>query len=80
MSGEMERAALERVCEVFQEFHAFFAGAFGRISVQRVRETLNRKPGGAVWAIHRQNLDGSEPHYYLSDAPEDTPLETLAYV
>ena len=29
----------------------------------------------AVWV-----LDGSEPRYYLSNAPEDTPLETLAYV
>ena len=25
-------------------------------------------------------LDGSEPRYYLSNAPEDTPLEILAYV
>ena len=30
--------------------------------------------------IYRRNLDGSEPRYYLSNAPEDTPLETLAYV
>ena len=28
----------------------------------------------------RRNRDGSEPRYYLSNAPEDTPLETLAYV
>ena len=27
-----------------------------------------------------RNRDGSEPRYYLSNAPEDTPLETLAYV
>ncbi len=32
------------------------------------------------WAVYRRNLDGSEPRYYLSNAPEDTPLETLAYV
>ena len=32
------------------------------------------------WAIYRRNLDGSEPRYYLSNAPEDTPLETLAHV
>ncbi len=31
-------------------------------------------------AVYRRNLDGSEPRYYLSNAPEDTPLETLAYV
>ena len=33
-----------------------------------------------AWAIYRQNLDGSEPRYYLSNAPLDTPLETLAHV
>ena len=27
------------------------------------------------WAVYRRNLDGSEPRYYLSNAPEDTPLE-----
>ena len=51
-----------------------------RFSAQRVRETRNRKPGEVAWAIYRQNLDGSEPRYYLSNAPEDTTLETLAYV
>ena len=49
-------------------------------SAQRVRPTSRRKPGGIHWAIYRRNLDGSEPRYYLSNAPEDTPLETLAYV
>ena len=33
-----------------------------------------------AWAVYRRNLDGSEPRYYLSNAPEDTMLETLAYV
>ncbi len=42
--------------------------------------TSRRKPGPIHWAIYRRNLDGSEPRYYLSNAPEDTPLETLAYV
>ena len=42
--------------------------------------TRQRKPGEALWAVYRQNLDGSEPRYYLSNAPENTPLETLAYV
>ncbi len=32
------------------------------------------------WAIYRQNRDGREPRDYLSNAPEDTPLETLAHV
>ena len=39
-----------------------------------------RKPGEILWAVYRRNRDGSEPRYYLSNAPEDTPLETLAYV
>ena len=49
-------------------------------SAQRVRPTSRRKPGEIHWAIYRRNLDGSEPRYYLSNAPMDTPLETLAYV
>ncbi len=51
-----------------------------QFSAQRVRPTSRRKPGEIHWAIYRRNLDGSEPRYYLSNAPEDTPLETLAYV
>ena len=51
-----------------------------QFSAQRVRPTSRRKPGETHWAIWRRNLDGSEPRYYLSNAPEDTPLETLAYV
>ena len=49
-------------------------------SAQRVRPTIRRKPGEIHWAVYRRNLDGSEPRYYLSNAAEDTPLETLAYV
>ena len=51
-----------------------------RYGAQRVRVTRQRKPGEVLWAIYRQNMDGSEPRYYLSNAPEDTPLETLAHV
>ena len=51
-----------------------------RYSAQRARVTRQRKPGEVLWAIYRQNLDGSEPRYYLSNAHEDTSLETLAYV
>ena len=51
-----------------------------RFSAQRVRVTSKRKPVEEAWAVYRRNLDGSEPRYYLSNAPEDTPLETLAYV
>ena len=49
-------------------------------SALRVRPTARRKPGEVHWAIWRRNLDGSEPRYYLSNAPGDTPLETLARV
>ena len=49
-------------------------------SAQRVRPTSRRKPGKIHRAIYRRNLDGSEPRYYLSNAPEDTQLETLACV
>ena len=51
-----------------------------RFSAQRVRATRKGKPGEEMWALYRRNLDGSEPRYYLSNAPEDTTLETLAYV
>ena len=51
-----------------------------RFSAQRVRPTSRRRPGEIHWAVYRRNLDGSEPRHYLSNAPEDTPLETLAYV
>ena len=51
-----------------------------RFSAHRVRPTVRRKPGEIHWAVYRRNQGGSEPRYYLSNAPEDTPLETLAYV
>ena len=51
-----------------------------RFSAQRVRATRKGKPGEEIWAVYRRNLDGSEPRYYLSNAPGDTSLETLAYV
>ena len=51
-----------------------------RFSAQRVRVTRRRKPGEVLWAVYRQNLDGSEPRYYLSNAPPDASLETLACV
>ena len=51
-----------------------------RFSGQRVRPTSRRRPDDIHWAVYRRNLDGSEPRYYRSNAPEDTTLETLAYV
>ena len=51
-----------------------------QFSAHRVRPTVRRKPGEIHWAVYRRNQGGSEPRYYLSNAPENTPLETLAYV
>ena len=69
--------------EAWQEI-TIAAGSQGprvyRYSAQRVRATKRRQPGEILWAIYRQNRDGSVPRCYLSNAPEDAPLETLAYV
>jgi SRSO17 transposase len=51
-----------------------------RFAAERIRESLDGEPGETRWLIHRENLDGSEPRWYLSNAPEETPLETLARV
>ena len=81
------RTMEERSEELPEEAWREITGAQGRqgprsyqFSAQRVRPTIKRKPGEIHWALYRRNLDGSEPRYYLSNAPEDTPLETLAYV
>jgi SRSO17 transposase len=47
---------------------------------RRVWESRDGLPGRACWLLLRRNLDGSEPRSYLSNAPEDTPLLTLAQV
>lgn len=47
---------------------------------ERVRDSRDEKPGKVVWLLHRRNLGGSEPRYYFSEAPEDTPLDKLARV
>ncbi len=46
----------------------------------RVWESRDGLPGRACWLLLRRNLDGSEPRFYLSNAPEDTPVLTLAQV
>jgi SRSO17 transposase len=46
----------------------------------RVWESREQVPGRACWLVLRRNLDGSEPKYSLSNAPEDTPLAVLARV
>ncbi len=47
---------------------------------ERVRESRDREPGQELWLIHKQNLDGSEPRAYFSNAPAFTPPRTLARV
>lgn len=51
-----------------------------RFAFERVRESREKKPGVELWLIHKENLDGSEPRWFFSNAPEDTPEETLARV
>jgi SRSO17 transposase len=51
-----------------------------RFAAERVRETRDGEPGKALWAVYRENLDGSEPRYYFAHASEEVPLSTLAWV
>ncbi len=37
-------------------------------------------PGRETWVLLRRNVDGSELKYYLSNAPAQTPLVTMAWV
>jgi SRSO17 transposase len=46
----------------------------------RVWESRAGRPGPRAWLVLRRNPDGSEPKYYLSNAPPDTPLRELARV
>ena len=47
---------------------------------QRVWECQDGVPGVERWLLLRQNLDGSELKYALSNAPVETPLQTIAQV
>jgi SRSO17 transposase len=49
-------------------------------AARRVWESREGLPGRECWLVLRRNPDGSEPKYYLSNAPADTPLLTLAQV
>jgi SRSO17 transposase len=51
-----------------------------RFAAERVRDSRDRAPGKPVWLVHRENLDGSEPRTYFSNAPDSTPLSTLSRV
>ncbi len=87
LKGGQRRTMVERSAELPEEAWREITVAEGsqgprsyQFSAQRVRSTSKRKPGEIHWAVYRRNRDGSEPRYYLSNAPEDTSLETLAYV
>ena len=87
LKGGQRRTMVERSDELPEEAWREITVAEGsqgprsyQFSAQRVRSTSKRKPGEIHWAVYRRNRDGSEPRYYLSNAPEDTYLETLAYV
>ena len=51
-----------------------------QFAARRVWESRDDGAGRACWLVLRRNVDGSEPKYSLSNAPEDTPLATLARV
>ena len=85
--GGQRRTLVERSAELPEEAWREITLAEGsqgprscQFSAQRVRSTSKRKPGEIHWAIYRRNRDGSEPRYHLSNALEDTSLETLVYV
>ncbi len=46
----------------------------------RVWEGREGVPGRACWLVARRNHDGTEPKYYLANAPADTALQVLAEV
>jgi hypothetical protein len=46
----------------------------------RVWDSREGQPGRACWLLARRTLDGTEPRYYLANAPADTALGTLAAV
>jgi SRSO17 transposase len=49
-------------------------------AARRVWESREGLPERECWLVLRRNPDGSEPKHYLSNAPADTPLLTLAQV
>ena len=60
-------------------------GAIGPLVFQfaavRVWAVRHRRPGPAIWLVARRSLEAdAEIKYYVSNAPADTPLDTLALV
>jgi SRSO17 transposase len=51
-----------------------------QFAARRVWESREGLPGRACWLVRRRNPDGTEPKYYLSNAPADAPLARLGQV
>lgn len=51
-----------------------------QFAFERYRDSREHVPGVVVWLVHKKNLDGTEPRYYFSNAPEGTPEQELARV
>jgi SRSO17 transposase len=49
-------------------------------AVVRVWAMRHNRPGPPIWLVIRRSLDGEEVWYYVSNADEDTPWQTLAMV
>lgn len=49
-------------------------------AVLRVWAMRHNRPGPPIWLLIRRSLDGKELWYYVSNAEEDTPWQTLALV
>jgi SRSO17 transposase len=47
---------------------------------ERRRQSRDQEPGDPIGVVYRKNLDGSEARYYFTNAPQDTPAQTKAYV
>jgi SRSO17 transposase len=81
MEVDINLIEFERVATSFAKFHQVFAPLFGRTEArERSEQYLRGLPGRPCWLALRRDLDGSEAKYYLSNAPEDTPLRRLAEV
>ena len=46
---------------------------------ERRRDSRDAEPGQEVGVVYRKNRDGSEPRYYFTNAPEDTPFPAQAW-
>jgi SRSO17 transposase len=86
LAGERQAVAERRATlspELWQEL-TVSDGAQGprryRFAFERVRESRERLPGDETWLIYKENLDGTEPRQFFSNAPPETPLEVLARV